>query len=163
MLKLNFTLIFNYILPNLIISTILGVIISLAIGSIIGLIVGLIKRCINQIMTPAIFGCFFGTMLVCMMPTYSVPGLVQSWGKGGGLGSLPVLFMMIILAPIGGIFGAIGGSTFGLKFFQRLTNRKLLILLAATYILMAISIYVSFSLICGKPTLAQWYCTEVGF
>ncbi|KAF3889654.1 MULTISPECIES: hypothetical protein [Nostocales] len=160
---LNLTLIFNYIVPNLFASTIFGIFISVAIGLVVGLIIGAIKHRINKTMIPAILGSFFGTMLICMMPTYSVPGLVQSWGKGGGLGSLPVLFMMVSLAPIGGILGAVVGSTYKQKFFQTLTSQKLLIMLIATYTLMAVCIYASFSLSCAKPTVSQWYCTEVGF
>jgi hypothetical protein len=108
----------------------------------------------------AMVGCFFGIQIVCMIPIFSTPGVIQALGRGSGYAALPVMFMGGFLAPVGGILGA---TVFPrLKFLRRQTCKKLLLLLLASYIFMAICIYTNFSLTC-YPKPSEWYCSEVGF
>jgi len=163
MLKLNLTIFETYILPGLLTSTLLSLAIAVAIGSLIGVIVGATQHRIARTILPAIRGSFFGVLLMCMMPLYSMPGIVQGWGMGGGLGSLIPAFLGLFLGSIGSITGALVGSTSGFKFFQRLNSLDLLKLLAIAYGLMIICIYLSFTLVCFRAHPSLWYCTQVGF
>ena len=160
MLNINFKLISSYIVPSLISSTIWTGLISIVFVFIIGLVIVLIKPEDEQTFTYSMIGCVFGIQIVCMIPIFSTPGVIQALGRGSGYAVLPVMFMGGFLAPIGGILGA---TVFPrLKFLRRQPCKKLLLLFLATYIFMAICIYTNFSLTCYSIA-SEWFCTEVGF
>lgn len=156
---INFKLISSYIFPSLISSTIWTAFISIAFSLVIGLVIILMKSEDEQMFLYAMTGCFFGVHLVCMIPIFSTPGVIQGLGTGSGYGVLPVMFMGIFLAPLGGLLGAMLFPR--LKFLRRQTFKKVLLLLLLTYTVMAICIYTNFSLDC-YPKISKWYCTEVG-
>lgn len=160
MQTINFKLISSYIVPSLISSSIWTVLISIVFVFVIGLIIILTKPEDEQTFQYAMLGCFFGIQIICMIPIFSTPGVIQALGRGSGYAALPVMFMGGFLAPIGALVGA---TVFPrLKFLRRQTSKKVLLLLLATYIFMAICIYTNFSLTC-YPSPLEWYCTEVGF
>ena len=161
MLTMNFKLISNYIVPSLISSTIWTVFISVVFVFVIGLIIILMKPEDEQTFQYAMIGCFFGIEIVCMIPIFSTPGVIQGLGRGSGYAALPVMFMGVFLAPIGGFLGSIVFPR--LEFLRKQTCKRLLLLLIATYIIMATCIYANFSLTCNGSNRSQWYCTEVGF
>jgi len=157
---INFKLISSYIFPSLISSTIWNALILVVFVFVIGLVTIVTKPEDEQTFLYATIGCFFGIQIICMIPLFAMPGVIQALGRGSGYAALPVMFMGGFLAPIGGLWGA---TVFPkLKFLRRQTCKKLLLLLLATYILMFICIYTNFSLTCYREPLA-WYCTEVGF
>lgn len=157
---INFKLIFSYIIPSLISSTIWTALILTVFVIVIGLINILTKPEDEQMFLFATIGCFFGIQIVCMIPIFATPGVIQALGRGSGYAALPVMFMGVFLAPIGAFLGA---TVFPrLKFMRKKIGRNILLLLLTTYILMFIGIYINFYLTC-YPTSSEWYCTEVGF
>ncbi len=155
----------NYILSALFFGTLFSGILAVIFGSIIGLIVGAIRKNIEIRILTAIIGCFVGIMWICIIPLYGIPGNIQGWGMGGGLGSLLPMMTMIGLGSIGALTGGIAGSTFGLRFLQSLleNKRKLGILIGIVYLVVALSILLNFSVACINSTPADWYCKRVGF
>jgi hypothetical protein len=158
-------LMLNYILSAYIFGTLFSGILAGIVGSIIGLIVGVIRKKIRLTILTTIVGCFVGIMWICIIPLYGTPGVMQGWGMGGGLGSLAPLMMMIGLGSIGALTGAITGSTFGFRFLQSLlvNQKKLGILIGIVYLVVALSILLSFSVSCINSSPADWYCKKVGF
>ena len=108
----------------------------------------------------AAIGCFFGIEIVCMIPMFSIPGVILGLSTGSGYAILPVMFIAVILAPIGAIVGSIIASN--IKFLRKHLVGKVILLLLVTYVLMAVCIYSNFSLTCRSPRV-DWYCKAVGF
>ena len=159
MTALNFDLILKFILPGLISSSLWSALIAIAIGTIVGLVIGAIRHRIKRTILPAIAGCFFGTMLICMLPILSTPGIVG----GGPYGGLVILTMAVFLLPLGSIGGALAGSIWGLNLFQKRKQRVSLILLAMTYSIMVIVMYTRITLTCSNSNQFPLYCSEAGF
>ena len=159
MTALNFDLILKVILPSLIGSSLWSALIAIAIGTIVGLAIGAIRHRIKRTILPAIAGCFFGTMLICMLPIVSTPGIVG----GGAYGGLVILTMAVFLLPLGSICGAVAGSIWGLNLFQKRKQRVGLIVLALTYSIMVIVMYTRITLTCSNSNQLPLYCSEAGF
>jgi hypothetical protein len=156
---LNFDLILKVILPSLIGSSLWSALIAIAIGTIVGLVIGAIRHRIKRTILPAIVGCFFGTMLICMLPIVSTPGIVG----GGAYGGLAILTMAVFLLPLGSICGAVAGSIWGLNLFQKRKQQVGLIMLALTYSIMVIVMYTRITLTCSHSNQLALYCSEAGF
>ncbi|WP_144439290.1 hypothetical protein [Geminocystis sp. NIES-3708] len=155
----------NYILSAWFFGTFFSGILAVIVGLIIGLIVGTIRKSIKTTIYTTIVGCFVGIMWICIIPLYGTPGNIQGWGMGGGLGSLAPLMTMIGLGSIGALTGGITGATFGFSFFQSLliNQHKLGILIGIVYLVVALCIFLSFSVACINSNSADWYCKKVGF
>ncbi|MFN9054749.1 MAG: hypothetical protein ACK5V6_17590 [Pseudanabaena sp.] len=158
MLNINFIL--NYIVPSLFTSTLWSAFLSVLFSVLIVLALLITKPKDDDTFVYALIGCFFGIEIVCMIPMFAIPGIIQGLGKGSGYAILPVMFLGIILAPVGAILGSTVAPK--LKFLRNKTLAKVLLLLFITYIVMAICIYTNFSLNCAKAS-SMWYCQEVGF
>jgi hypothetical protein len=158
-------LMLNYILSACFFGTLFSGVLAVIVGSIIGLIVGAIRKNIPITILTAIVGCFVGIIWICIIPLYGIPGIMQGWGMGGGLGSLAPLMMMIGLGSIGALTGGITGSTFGFRFLQSLfvNQNKLGIFIGIVYLVVALCILLSFSVACINSNPADWYCKKVGF
>lgn len=159
MTAVNFNLILKEILPSLIHISLWSAFIAIAIGTVIGLVIGAFKHRIKRTILPAIVGCFFSTMLICMLPIASTPGIVG----GGAYGGLVILSMAVFLLPLGSICGAIAGSILGLTLSQRRKQQVGLIMLAATYSIMVIVMYTRITQTCSNPNQLPLYCSEAGF
>lgn len=155
----NFDLILKVILPSLIGSSLWSALTGIVIGTIVGLVIGAIKHRIKRTILPAIIGCFFGTMLICMLPIVSTPGIVG----GGAYGGLVILSMAVFLLPLGSIGGAVAGSTWGLNLSQKRKQQVGLIMLAVTYSIMVIVMYTRITLVCNNSNQLPLYCSEAGF
>jgi hypothetical protein len=157
---LNINLIFKYIIPSLFSSTLWSAFLSILFSVVLGLIFLVTKPKDDKTLLYAAIGCFFGIEIVCMIPMFSIPGVIQGLGTGSGYAILPVMFIAVIFAPI----GAIVGSTIApqIKFLRKKPLEKVILLLLVTYLLMAICIHINFSLTCGRAPF-EWYCKAVGF
>lgn len=159
MVTVNFDLISKIILLGLFNGSALSALIATLLGTIVGLIIGAIKHSLKRTILPAIVGCFFGTMLICMLPIFSTPGIVG----GGAYGGLVVLSMAVFLLPLGAIGGAVAGSLIGLNLSRKRQQQLVLVLLAVTYIFMPVVMYSRITSHCINSNQTPMYCSEVGF
>ena len=149
-MSLNVSLILYVVLPALIKGSMVSGMIAIPVGGLIGLIAGARSRQIKRTLLPAIVGSFFGTLLIAILPIVSYPELT-----GGGYSGILLLLMLAVLVPLGAIAGALFGCLYGPKLPRLRQKRVLLILLIASYSLIAIVTYVRFSLHCIQYA---WYC-----
>ena len=161
---LNLDLLKNIILPGLLGSSVWSALIAIVVGSVIGLIIGAIKRHFRQAsigptMLSAIAGCFFGTMLLFMLPILSTPGVVG----GGAYGGIWILQLAVFALPVGAIGGSIIGGLAGVPLFKKYNRRLALLLLVGTYSFMAIVSYTTISAHCSKKNTLPDYCSQAGY
>jgi hypothetical protein len=157
---LNNNLIFNYIIPSLVNSTLWSAFLSVLWSLLLALIFLVTKPKDHKTILYAAIGCFFGIEIVCMIPMFSIPGVILGLSTGSGYAFLPVMFITVILAPIGAIVGS--SIAVKIKFLRKHFVGKVILLLIVTYVFMAVCIYASFSLTCKIPNV-DWYCKAVGF
>ena len=155
----NLNIVGKLILPGLLGSSAWSAVIAVVVGGVIGSIIGLIKRKLRYTVLPAIAGCFLGTMLICMMPILSTPGIVG----GGAYGGIVILMIAVYTLPVGAIGGAIAGSVVGLSLSQARQRKLGLRLFVLTYGIMALVIYTSVTFHCIRPNQTPMYCAEAGF
>lgn len=155
----NLELLGNIILPGLLSSTIWSALIALVAGSVVGAIVGAIRHNVKQTLLPAIAGSFFGTMVFCLLPIYSVPGIVG----GGPYGGIWIMFIAMMTLPVGAIGGAIAGSLVGPTLYKEQQKKVLLGLLAGTYAMMTLVMFASISLHCSRRNTLPDYCAQAGY
>lgn len=161
---MNLDLIQNIILPGLLGSSVWSAVIAIVVGTVVGLIIGAIKRrfrqiSIGQTVLSAISGCFFGTMLIFMLPILSTPGVVG----GGAYGGIWILQLSVIALPVGAIGGAVIGSLVGIQLFKKYNQRLALLLLVGTYTFMAIVSYTTIAAHCSKQNTLPNYCSKAGY
>jgi hypothetical protein len=145
-----------YIFLRLITHTFLSIIFAVLLGSVIGFVVGAIRRRIQDTLYVSIVGSFLGSMLVCIAPPVSTPGSLESWGMGGGLGSLSVLVTLMLIA-LGGIAGSLIVSIFGFRLFLKLKTKWFLWIISGIYITMAISLGYGHLMYCSSSVPSS-YC-----
>lgn len=142
--------IFSRLLAHTFISGILGVI----LGSVVGVIAGAIRRSIPDTFVASCMGAFLGCILVCITPWVAAPGTLETWGQGGGLGSLVVLMTLAFIA-LGGLVGSLVTSTFGYRWVCQLKLTSFQWILAGIYLLMIVSLAYGYRQGCS-PSLS--YC-----
>jgi hypothetical protein len=132
--------IFLFVLTRLIRNAILSGITGFTFGSAIGYGVGAIRRRIEDTVYVSIVGAIAGSLCVCSAPPVSRPGSFESWGSGGGLGSLAVILSVVFLA-LGSIVGALLASTLGFKAILKLDRKGLGGVAIALFAMMSIALY----------------------
>lgn len=132
---------------------------AIVVGTIVGLIIGAIKHSMKRAILPAIVGCFFGTMLICILPIFSTPGIVG----GGAYGGLVVISMAVFLLPLGAVGGAVAGGIMGLILSRKRQQQLGLVLLVVTYCFMPVVMYSRITSHCINFNQTPMYCSEVGF
>jgi len=85
---INFKLISSYIFPSLISSTIWNALILVVFVFVIGLVTIVTKPEDEQTFLYATIGCFFGIQIICMIPLFAMPGVIQALGRGSGYAAL---------------------------------------------------------------------------
>uniref|UniRef100_B8HTE7 Uncharacterized protein n=1 Tax=Cyanothece sp. (strain PCC 7425 / ATCC 29141) TaxID=395961 RepID=B8HTE7_CYAP4 len=143
-----------YVLLRLTYQTTLSLILAALVGSGIGVGVGAIRRRVQETVYVSRVGAFLGSILVCSVPPVSVPGALESWGSGGGLGSLGVLVCLFLVA-LGSIVGSLITSILGFKLVLKLGRKWLTWIIAGVYIFMVISLVHGYLQYCS-PSLS--YC-----
>ena len=103
---LNTNLVFKYIIPILVNSTLWSASLAVLCSVLLALIFLVTKPKDDATILYAALGCFFGIEIVCMIPMFSIPGVIQGLGTGSRYEILPVMFIGIVLAPVGAITGA---------------------------------------------------------
>lgn len=154
MFDFNVYLIFDTVLSRLMFSSIFSVLIAIIIGGVVGLLARTISHHNQRTILPAIWGAFFGTMLIAMLPIWSTPGL----SGGGGLGALTIIQMAIFLVPLGAVSGAVAGIICGIKLSHKRKAQVFLVMLAVTYSIIAITIYTRFTLYCNSDPWRRQIC-----
>lgn len=144
----------SYIFSRLIGHTLLSIILGAIWGSVIGFVVGAIRQRIEDTLYVSIVGSFLGCILICIAPPVSTPGSLESWGMGGGLGSLSVL-VSLVLITLGGIAGSLIASTFGFRLFLKFQTKWFVGIISGAYIVMAISLGYGYLQYCS-PSIS--YC-----
>ncbi|PSB50124.1 WD40 repeat domain-containing protein [Chamaesiphon polymorphus] len=157
--------IFEIVLPKLLFSTIASIVVGAVVGGIVGTIVDLIrrKRAKSKNLPPpprlvlsAIFGSFFGTMLIVFIPIQTD----RSSLDGGGYSVLWLYTLLITLTPIGSIAGALFGCFVGAKWQRKFTVRNFAIALGVVYLVMSMAIYGA--LVTPTPQLSKITKSEAG-
>lgn len=146
---------FTYILSRLLLHTFMSLFFSCLIGALIGAVVGAIRRQIQDTINVGIAAYFLGSLLVCSVPPLTVPGSLETWGVGGGLGSIQVIFM-VIFTILGGVVVSLIATTFGFKFFSKVLEKWILWILITIYVLMLILLYYSHLTTC-QPSISYCY------
>lgn len=159
MFGFNVYLILDIVLSRLLITSFFSVLIAMIIGGVVGVVARIISRHKKPTILPAIVGSFFGTMLIAMLPIWSTPGL----SGGGGLGALTIIQMAIQLVPLGAIGGAVVGIVCGVKLSQKRKKQVVLMMLAVTYSMIAITIYTRFTLHCNSELWRRQDCEPQTF
>ncbi len=153
-------LLFDHILPVLFNGTLFSMGGAILFGLVVGVIVGAIKHRIKQTLLPACIGSFIGLMLIWILPILSMPSTVTIAGAGAYNG-IVIYAMTLFLLPIGGMIGAVLGSTYG---WRRLMHKRVLaIALALTYLIMIITMCISYTAACTPPSPYPLSCKELGF
>jgi len=149
----------NIIVPGLLSSTLWSTVIALVVGTIVGAIVGAIRHQVRQTIAGAIAGSFFGTMLFCLLPIYSVPGIVG----GGPYGFIWIMFIAMMTLPVGAIGGAIAGSVIGFRLYKEQQKKVVLLMLLGTYLVMTLVMFSSITLHCSRRNTLPDYCARAGY
>lgn len=132
--------IFFFVLTRLIRNAIISGIIGVVVGSAIGWMVGAIRQRIDDSVYSATIGAFAGSLFVCIASPGSQPGSLEAWGAGGGLGSISVIFSVLLIA-LGGTAGALLASTFAFGLILKLDTKALGFATAMLLVAMAIALY----------------------
>jgi hypothetical protein len=132
--------IFFFVSTRLIRNAISSGIMGFVFGSAIGCLVGAIRQRIKDSVYSATIGAFVGSLCTCIASPGSQPGSLEAWGAGGGLGSLSVIFSIVMIA-LGGIVGALLASTLDFKVILKLNSKALGCTEVVIFVAMAIALY----------------------
>ncbi|BAY35959.1 hypothetical protein NIES2111_02780 [Nostoc sp. NIES-2111] len=148
-----------FIFSRLIGHTFFSILFAVIFGSIIGLVIGAIRRRIQDTIYVSIVGSFLGSILVCITPPITTPGSLESWGGGGGLGSLVVLMTTIFIA-FGGIVSSFITSTFAFRWFIKLKTKWFLWIIGGLYMMMVISLIYNHLMYCSSSIPSSFCYTK---
>ena len=156
MLGLNIGLLLHTILPILEFPSVFSIFVAIIFGSIVGIVIKLIFTPSHPIITPAIFGSFFGTMLFAMLPIFSNPELTRT----GLFGTIPIIQSSMQLVPPGAIGGALVGIIGEIKLPAKHKKPVVAILLVLTYTLITATIYIRLTLYCYGEFWHKLFCWQ---
>lgn len=139
--------IFIFVLTRLIRNAIISGILGFISGSVIGYGIGAMRRRIEDTVYVAIVGAIAGSLCICLVPPVAQPGSLESWGNGGGLGSM-VVILSIGLIALGGIIGALLASTIGFRTILKLNGKNLGWSAIGILIVMSIVLYRAYNNYC---------------
>lgn len=157
----NPDLVVNIILPSLIGGTVGSALSGLVLGSGAGWVMGAIARQPKTLMWPSMVGCFLGTLLGCVVPIASTPGLVN----GGPYAFLLTMMLLVVLLPSSVILGTAIGSLLALKtqLFTVKGRKWLLVIVLAAYVLAFAAMYARITVECLRPNTVPLFCEQAGF
>ena len=92
-------------------------------------------------------GAFVGGLCACISPLGSQPGTLESWGDGGGLGSLVVIATIMAITLIG-LLSALLASTVGFQAILKLSPKWLVWGVFGLFGVMVFSLYQGYVVYC---------------